>query len=351
MRFDIMSKLVDRIYKRLSHMKYRKPGNSNLSLSVVTFGAWAAGGWMWGGTEHDEAVKAIRAAYDHGVTSIDTAPAYGQGLSEKIVGEAIKGIPRDNVQVLTKYGLRWDTEKGAFHFNSKDNDGNPITMRKYAGKEAVIRECEESLSRLGTDYIDLYQIHWPDPTTPIAETMEAVVRLKEQGKIREAGVCNYNVEQLKTAGLTVELVSDQVPYSMVRRDIEEELVPSCIEHNKAILAYSPFQRGLLTGKMHPGYEFAEGDTRADNQYYTDDNIRRTNNMLKKIEPIAIEKGATLAQLVIQWTLRQPGITIALVGARNPKQAIQNAKAADMELTEEELKFINAQLEELELPIG
>lgn len=329
-------------------MKYRTLGDTDLELSTVTFGAWAAGGWMWGGTEQNNAVEAIHAAYDLGVTSIDTAPVYGQGLSEKIVGEAIKDFPRDEVQVLTKYGLAWDTDKGKFYFNSQDNDGNEIAIHKYAAKEAVIQECEDSLRRLGTDYIDLYQIHWPDPTTPIEETMEAVIRLKEQGKIREAGVCNYNAEQMKMAEESIKLASNQVPYSMVRRDIEEDVVPYCIENNKGILAYSPLQRGLLTGKMEPGQEFDEGDSRAESRYYTDENIRRTNKVLKNLKMLADQKDATLAQLVIQWTLQQPGITIALVGARNPKQSTQNAKAADLELYTDEIEYINNELSSLEL---
>lgn len=329
-------------------MQYRTLGETDLKLSTVTFGAWAAGGWMWGGTEQNESVAAIQAAYDLGVTSIDTAPAYGQGLSEKIVGEAIKEIPRDKVQILTKFGLRWDVEKGAFHFNSVDNDGNPIKMYKYGGRDGIMKECEDSLRRLGTDYIDLYQIHWPDNTTPIEETMEAMVRLKEQGKIRHVGVCNYSVEQMKEAEKVISLASNQVPYSMVRRNIEKELVPHCIEHNKGILAYSPLQRGLLTGKMKPGYNFDEGDTRADLHWFSDQNIRRTSKFLNEIKPIAEDKGATLAQLVIQWTLRQPGITIALVGARNPQQATQNAKAADIQLSTEEIASINKKLDLLEL---
>lgn len=329
-------------------MKYRTLGNSDLKLSVVTFGAWAAGGWMWGGTEQNNAVDAIQAAYGQGVTSIDTAPAYGQGLSEKIVGEAIKNIPRDKVQILTKFGLRWDVKKGAFHFKSKDNDGNDIDIYKYAGKDGIMKECEDSLRRLDTDYIDLYQIHWPDSTTPIEETMEALLKLKEQGKIREAGVCNYSAEQMKTAEETITLASNQVPYSMVRRDIEDEVVPYCRAHNKGILAYSPLQRGLLTGKMEPGYEFNEGDTRANERYFTDENIRRVNQFLDSIKPVAEDKGATLAQLVIQWTIQQPGITIALVGARRPEQAIDNARAADIDLRPDEIKFINNQLAQLEL---
>ncbi|MFW6259885.1 MAG: aldo/keto reductase, partial [Tangfeifania sp.] len=313
-------------------MEYRKIANSDLELSRVTFGAWAAGGWMWGGTEQNDSVNAIKAAYDLGVTSIDTAPVYGQGKSEEIVGEAIKDIPRDKVQILTKYGMRWDIKKGDFAFKSKDNNGNDIEIYKYAGKESIVKECEDSLRRLGTDYIDLYQIHWPDITTPIQESMEAVDKLIKDGKVRYAGVCNYDAEQLDEALNYVDVISDQVPYSMVKRDIERQLVSYAIENNRAILAYSPLERGLLTGKMKPGYEFGENDHRSGLPYFTDENIEKTNEFLEKIKIIANDKEATLAQLVIRWTVEQPGITIALVGARNPEQAIQNAKAMDIDLT-------------------
>src|SRR5688572_24558211 len=151
-------------------MEYRQLGESNLQVSAITFGAWAIGGWMWGGAERKDAIEAIRASIDLGVTSIDTAPIYGQGTSEEIVGEALEGIPRDKVQILTKFGMTWEGNKGTFAFSSEDNSGKPIEIYKYAGKESVIRECEESLRRMKADYIDLYQIHWNDETTPIEET-------------------------------------------------------------------------------------------------------------------------------------------------------------------------------------
>ncbi|MBK0378491.1 aldo/keto reductase [Mucilaginibacter segetis] len=329
-------------------MRYRKLANTVLSLSEVTFGAWAAGGWMWGGTERGAAVEAMRAAYDQGVTSIDTAPIYGQGASEEIVGEAIRGLPRDQIQILTKYGMRWDLKQGEFGFSSKDNDGKTIDIYKYAGKESIIKECEDSLKRLGTDYIDLYQIHWPDTTTPIAETMEAVSRLIEQGKVRFAGVCNYDAAQMAEAEKYISLVSNQVPYSMVKRDIEKELVPYCLEHGKSILAYSPLERGLLTGKMKPGHHFEAGDHRQGLSYFKVENLQRTNAFLDQIKPIADEKQLAVGQLVILWTLQQPGITITLVGARNKEQAIQNAKAIDQQLSEEEVTAITGYLDQLEL---
>jgi aryl-alcohol dehydrogenase-like predicted oxidoreductase len=329
-------------------MEYRGIGESELKLSVITFGAWAAGGWMWGHTERKDAIEAILAAYHEGVTSIDTAPIYGQGASEEIVGEALKDIPRNKVQILTKYGMRWDLAKGDFSFNSKNNQGKAIDIYKYAGRESIIKECEDSLRRLRTDYIDLYQIHWPDSTTPIAESMEAVATLIKQGKVRYAGVSNYDVEQMEEAGKHVHLVSNQVPYSMVNLGIELDVVPYCIANDKAILAYSPMERGLLTGKMKPGYAFQEGDHRAGLHFFTDENIARTNKFLQKIKPIADNKNVTLGQLVLRWTIEQPGITIALAGARNAEQAIMNAKAAEMKLTKDEIKVIDHHLSLLEI---
>jgi aryl-alcohol dehydrogenase-like predicted oxidoreductase len=329
-------------------MEYRKLGQSDLELSVITFGAWAIGGWMWGGTERKDAIDAIRASYDHGVTSIDTAPVYGQGLSEEIVGDAIQGIPRNKIQLLTKFGMRWDLRKGDFAFTSEDNAGKSIDIYKYAGKASIINECEDSLVRLRTDYIDLYQIHWPDSTTPIDETMEAIALLLKQGKIRAAGVCNYNVAQMKEAEKTVSLASSQVPYSMVERTIEKELVPYCIEHTKSILAYSPLQRGILTGKIKPGHQFAPGDHRPNTIFYKPENIKRIDAFLERISPLAKQKNVSLSQLVLRWTVEQPGITIALAGARNANQAVQNAMSADIKLSVGDVEFIDQQLEQLEL---
>jgi len=329
-------------------MEYRKIGNSDLELSVITFGAWAAGGWMWGSTDRNDAIKAIQASYDEGVTSIDTAPIYGQGDSEEIVGEALQGISRDKVQIITKYGMRWDLAKGDFAMRSKDNNGKDIDVYKYAGKESIIKEVEDSLKRLKTDYIDLYQIHWPESTTPIKETMETVADLIKQGKVRHAGVCNYNVEQMKEADRYVNLVSNQVPYSMVKREIEQNVVPFSLENNKSIIAYSPLERGLLTGKMKPGHTFSEGDHRANLYFYKDENLKRTASFLDKIRPLAEEKNASLSQLVLRWTIEQPGITIALAGARNATQSIQNAKAVDVKLAPSEIDFITSELNKLEL---
>ena len=327
-------------------MEYRQLGRSGVEASVITFGAWAIGGWMWGGADMEDAVEAIVASYHQGVTSIDTAPIYGMGLSERILGEALKQLPRNEVQVFTKYGMSWEGRRGEFFFHSKDNEGKDVDIYKYASRERVIEECEQSLRRLGIDHIDLYQIHWPDNTTPIDETMEAVALLLKQGKIRAAGVCNYNVEQTAAALDVVSLVSNQVPYSMVNRRIEETLIPFCIAHEQSILAYSPLQRGVLTGKFKPGQSFKEGDSRRETPWYQPDNIERINAFLQTLQPLALDLGATLSQLILRWTINRPGITVALAGARNAQQAGENAGAADISLGASDMEFINAALDKL-----
>lgn len=327
-------------------MKYRKLGKTDIDISVIAFGAWAAGGWMWGGADHNLAVKAIQKSFDLGVTTIDTAPVYGFGLSEKIVGEAVNSF-RNEVQILTKFGLRWDTREGEFYFTSQNNQGAIVHINKFSGANSIIRECEESLKRLKTDYIDLYQIHWPDNTTSIEESFEAVNKLIKEGKVLSAGVCNYTSEQVEMAEKAALIVSNQLPYSMVNRGIEKDQIPFCLKTNKAVLAYSPLQRGLLTGKITEEHKFAPGDHRPSTSFFKPEMVRKTNVFLQKIKPLADEKRATLGQLAIAWTIHQPGITCALVGARDPKQAEENAKAANVTLSAEEIGFINEKLEEFE----
>ncbi|QEC51543.1 aryl-alcohol dehydrogenase-like predicted oxidoreductase [Anseongella ginsenosidimutans] len=329
-------------------MEYRQLGKSDLKVSSITFGAWAIGGWMWGGADRREAIKAIHKAADLGITSIDTAPIYGMGTSEEIVGEAVRELSRDKIQLLTKFGLVWEGTSGRLHMKDSPHQGKKYDVYKYAAADSIRKECENSLRRLKTDYIDLYQIHWPDPTTPIDETMDAVAALIREGKVREAGVCNYSAAEMKEAETTLKLVSNQVPYSMVNRGIEAEIVPHCLETGAGILAYSPLQRGVLTGKFQPGHEFKEGDHRPQTPFFKPGNISRINTFLEKIRPIAEDKGATLAQLVLRWTIDQPGITAALAGARDAAQVAQNAKAAEITLNAEELASINGHLAELEL---
>ncbi len=329
--------------------KIKLPG-TDVKITPITFGAWAIGGWFWGGAEENESIRAIQSAIDNGMTTIDTAPVYGFGQSEEYVGKAIQG-KRDKVQILTKFGLRWDIETPNKHIeNTTDNQGNKISVYRLGTKESVIKECENSLKRLGTDYIDLFQQHWPDSHTPVEETMEALDILKRQGKIKAGGVSNYSAEQMAEADIFFRLASNQVPYSMVLRDIEKELVPYCIANNKAIIAYSPLQRGILTGKITSDYKFSEGDHRPNTPFFKEPNLSLINRFLKEIKPIADDKNATLAQLVIRWTLYRPGITCVLAGARTEKQVLENIKAAELTVSCDEMKLINEKLNNLKLEL-
>jgi aryl-alcohol dehydrogenase-like predicted oxidoreductase len=328
-------------------MEYRTLGKSEIKVSELAFGAWAIGGWMWGGTDSKDAIEAIETAIDNGMTTIDTAAVYGFGLSEELVGKAIKG-KRGKVQILTKFGLSWNEKKGEFFFPSKDNAGKDVDIYRYSSKEKVLSDCDQSLKRLGTDYIDLYQIHWADPTTPVSETMEALDILLKKGKIRAGAVCNYSLELMSEAEKTFTIVSNQVPYSMVNRGIEKEIVPHCIDKNIGILAYSPLQRGLLTGKIKPGHKFNDGDTRPASIYYKEPNLTKILQLTNNLKELAKELNITMSQLVLNWTIQQPGITSALSGARNAAQVLDNVKAADFRLTGEEISRINELISNLKL---
>lgn len=301
---------------------------------------------MWGGNEKEDSIASVHASLDHGVTSIDTAPFYGFGLSEEMIGEAIKGKDRSKIQLLTKFGLVWDGSnhgKGEFFFDASDN-GKTIPVYKFASKANIIKELEESLKRLGTDYIDLLQIHWPDSTTAISETMEALEMLIQQGKIRAAGVCNYSVDQLKEASATLTLASNQVSYSMLNRSIEHDLVPYALENQTGIIAYSPMERGLLTGKYLTENTLKQDDHR--NGYFSQFDLEKVKSLIATLQPIAQNKGVTVAQLVLRWTTLQPAITVVLAGARNTAQSIDNAQAMDINFTAEERTLIDNELSKL-----
>ncbi|TCN58853.1 aryl-alcohol dehydrogenase-like predicted oxidoreductase [Flavobacterium circumlabens] len=263
-----------------------------------------------------------------------------------MIGEALKTQDRSKVQVLTKFGLVWDGSnngKGEFFFDADDN-GKKIPVYKFASKENIIKEVEESLRRLKTDYIDLLQIHWPDATTPIQETMETMDLLIEQGKIRAAGVCNYSVSQLEEAQKTIQLASNQVPYSMLNRSIEADLIPLTVAQNIRIIAYSPMERGLLTGKYFTDSKLKDNDHR--NGYFGQFDLQKVKTLVEELSALAHAKEASLAQLVLRWTTLQKGITIVLAGARNAEQAIANAKAMNFDLSVSELEFINQAISKL-----
>lgn len=324
-------------------MEKRQLGKSQVQVTPVIFGAWAIGGWMWGGTDENEAIAAIQASLESGVTTIDTAAIYGMGFSEELVAKAIQG-KRDNVVIATKCGMRWDSNEGSDPWLQADPQGNRVIIRKNAKPESIVHECEQSLKRLGTDRIDLYQIHWPDSATPIAESWNAMVSLKKQGKVRAIGVSNYNLEQLKAAHSIHPVDSLQPAYSLIRRDIEEDIVPFCIENQIAIIVYSPMERGLLTGKVTMDRRFPKGDHREGLPFFAPENRRKVLAALEEIRPIAEKHHASISQVIIQCTFHQPGITAAIVGARNAQQAKENARSADLLLSNEERSSVVRTLE-------
>ena len=318
-------------------MEYRQLGKSDLKISTVGLGCWAIGGWWWGGTDVNDSIAAIRKAVDIGVNFIDTAPAYGWGLSEEIVGRALDGR-RDHAIVATKCGIVWDREVGRFHFESEGR-----RIYRYSGKASLLAEAEASLTRLRTDRIDLYQVHWPDPTTPFEETMEALVTLLDQGKIRAIGVSNFTVEMHLQCLKHGPLHSTQPRYNMLDRKIEKDILPFCRKRKIGVVVYSPIEQGILTGKVTLDRQLAPGDYRAAQPWFQEKNLRRALAFLDRVRPIAQDRGKTLAQLAIAWVLQQPGVTSAIVGARRPDQVEQNAGGADWCLTDEELKRIDAEL--------
>lgn len=321
-------------------------GNSDLHISPIAFGAFAIGGWRWGNTDDKEALNALRTGLEHGISSIDTAPVYGLGHSEKLVGDLVKEVGRDKVEILTKFGWNWKMNKGEYVMDGAEPGKETKKIYSYSGKDGIMMEVEDSLRRLNTDYIDLYQLHRPDGITPIGEVMDALLELRKQGKIRAIGVSNCTVAQMEEAESVLELASTQSPYSMVYRKIEKDIVPHSLENNIGILGYSSLQRGLLTGKIKPDHQFGEEDARGGNRFFQEPNLTRTNQFLDKIKPIAESHNATLGQLVINWTLQRPGITCALVGARNSEQMAQNAGSLSFSLSGEEVDQINQELGKL-----
>jgi aryl-alcohol dehydrogenase-like predicted oxidoreductase len=329
-------------------MEKRRLGSSDLAVTPVIYGAWVIGGIFWGGADNEESIGAIEAALDSGVTTIDTAPMYGCGLSEELVGKAIRGR-RDDVVIATKCGLRWDSDEGQEFFNVKIFGGPDTMVRRNLRPDSIRCECERSLLRLGVDTIDLYQCHWADPTTPIEDSMAELVKLRDEGKIREIGVSNFSAGQVREARETAPVVSDQPKYSALDRKAEEELLPYCRENNVGVIVYTPMEKGLLTGAVTMDREFPEEDVRHNDKWFQPENRRRVLEALDKIRPIAKKHDATLAQLIVSWTFHQPGITAAIVGGRNAKQASENAGAMKVNLEDSELSEIRKVFEDLGKP--
>ncbi len=325
-------------------MEQRQLGTSDLKLPAVTYGAWAIGGLFWGGSDDSDAIRAIHACFDLGIDAIDTAPAYGCGHSERLTGRAVAGR-RSKVKILTKCGLRWDDTSGEFFFTLEDTPGGkPVTMYKNLRAGSIMLECEQSLKNLNTDFIDLYQVHWPSTTAAAEETIGALTRLKEQGKIRQFGVCNYDKNQMASALEQGAMVSNQVRYHLLDRKIETEVLPFCRDKKLGVVVYSPMARGLLSGKVALERKFPASDSRAREPLFSETSRRRVLEALESIRPIAKAHGATFAQLAVAWVLAQPGITTALVGARTAQQVTENAGAARVNLSPTDLVNIQQALD-------
>lgn len=325
-------------------MRLRKLGNTNLQVSAVALGTWAIGGGPWWGETNDaESIRTIQAALDAGINFIDTAAVYGFGRSEEVIGKAIQGR-RDRVVLATKCALWWKDTRGSLFFSQDGHD-----VRRSLRPETIREEIELSLRRLQTDYIDLYQTHWqsvePD-FTPIADTMACLTQLKKQGKIRAIGVSNASIEQMDQYRAAGVLDSAQPRYSMLDRTIESGITAYCIKHNISILAYSPLEQGLLTGKIGMDRTFSETEYRNAIPWFRPGPRQRVLNMLAGWRDLTNHYHCTLSQLVIAWTIQQPGITVALCGARHPGQVQENATAGDLELQPADMQRIRRDLEQL-----
>ncbi len=300
-------------------MQKRTLGRSNVQISPILMGTWQAGKRMWVGIEDADSIKTIRAAYEAGITTIDTAEVYGNGHSEQNVAKTLSDV-RHRVEYATK------------------------VFSNHLKYQQVIEACERSLKNLKTDYIDLYQIHWPagsfnSEIVPIEETMSALNHLKQQGKIRAIGVSNFSREQIVEAAQYGTIDSLQPPYSLFWRNVETDAMPYCIENNISILAYSPLAQGLLTGKFTPGHKFDPEDNRAKNRLFQRENFEHAQQALDQLRPIAENHNCSLAQLALAWLIVQPQ-TNAIAGARYPEQAKDNAKAAEIKLSVAEIAQID-----------
>jgi aryl-alcohol dehydrogenase-like predicted oxidoreductase len=279
------------------------PGTS-LKVSPVAIGTWAIGGWMWGGTDEAESVATIRSAFEHGINIVDTAPVYGFGRSEEIVGKAIaEGRLRSDVLIASKAGLQWDNGK----------------VSRNASRARIMQEIEDSLRRLRTDYIDIYQVHWPDPLVTIEETAEAMHALLKQGKIRAIGVSNFSVLQMERFRRVAPLHVLQPPYNLFERGIEADLLPYCRENKIATLGYGALCRGLLSGRMKSGTVFTGDDLRRSDPKFVEPRFAQYVAAVQKLDRLAQQRfGKRVIHLAVRWMLDQ-GITTALWGARHPDQ--------------------------------
>lgn len=311
-------------------MQTRQLGNSDMVITRIGYGAWAIGGgdWEfgWGDQDDSESIAAIQHALDSGINWIDTAAVYGLGHSEEVVAKALKGrVSRP--YIFTKCSLIWGNERKISHSLKADS---------------VRREIEVSLRRLQVDVIDLYQIHWPDPDPEIEEGWAELAKAQQEGKIRWIGVSNFDVGQMKRAQNIAPITSLQPPYSMIKRDVEKEILPYCLQQGIGVIVYSPMQAGLLTGAMtrERAANLPDNDWRKTDEEFTEPRLSRNLQLVDIVKDIANQHGCTPAEVAIAWTLKNPAVTAAIVGARRPDQIDGFIHAADIELSDTDMARID-----------
>jgi aryl-alcohol dehydrogenase-like predicted oxidoreductase len=300
-------------------------GATELHVSPIAFGTWSFGG-EWGHVDPDEATATVGRALELGITLFDTAQGYGFGAAERLLGAALwTRVRRDDVVVATKGGLR------------RDGDG----LVRDTGARWLREGVESSLRNLGTDHIDLYQVHWPDEDTPAEQTAGVLADLVREGKVRHVGVSNYDVKQMEELAGVGRVETLQPPYHMFRREIEDEILPYTMDHDIGVLGYGAMAHGMLSGTMTPETRFAADDWRSTSPDFTGETFRRNLAVVDRLRMVAEERAMTLPQLAVAWTLAHPGVEVTIVGARRPIHLMESAAAADIELSPEDLAIIDA----------
>jgi aryl-alcohol dehydrogenase-like predicted oxidoreductase len=310
-------------------MQYTKLGERGPRVSRIAFGNWSAGG-DWGRVDRDAAIAATREALDLGINLFDTAHAYGFGAAEQLLGEALRPeiqSARESVVIATKGGLR-------------NENGGPV---RDSSPTALRRDLEASLDALGTDYVDIYQVHWPDPATPIATTAETLDGFVHEGLVRSVGVSNYDPAQMTAFQQVRPIDILQPPYHLFRRDIERTVLPFAREHGIGVLVYGPLAHGLLSGRMTEETTFAPDDWRSKSDLFVGETFRRNLAVVRDLTEFATRRNATVAQLAIAWTLANQAVDVAIVGARSSEQIRQTAPAADLRLSPEDMAQIELML--------
>lgn len=301
-------------------------GHSGIEASRIGLGTWAIGGWKWGGTDEQESIRTILHALNQGITLIDTAPAYGAGRSEEIVGKALAEYgQRDKVVVATKVGLELLSGGG---------------VQRNGTRAEIFKQIDDSLRRLGTDYVDLYQVHWPDPLVPVEETAEAMYHLVQSGKVRAIGVSNFTPDQMRQWMTAAPLHTDQPPYNLFERDIEQDVLPFCRENGIGTLMYGSLCRGLLTGKVDEMRKFEGDDLRKTDPKFQHPRFEQYLSAVRQLAEIAQSYGKTLTEFAVRWVLDQPGASVALWGARHPEQLAPVGGVEGWNISSEDMALVN-----------